>query len=461
MPDLGRRGGGILALAGCLVVVLGVASNAFGAESDAPALPQNGPTPVLAPVSLSGPPKPTPAGLAKVLLPALSARALGPNATISVVDPENGTTLFDRGGSTSLPPASTAKLLTAAATSTALGADSQIATRVVQGSAPDQVVLVGGGDPLLEVAPSSNAASATDFAKPRASLKELAVSTAKSLKSAAGEMPATIHVSYDTSLFTGPQTAPSWPSSYVTANIVAPITPLMVNGGRIGLSVVSNPAAYAAKQFAAQLAAQGITVAPTQSAQAAPPNAAQLAQVVSPPISEVVMQTLTYSDNTAAEVLAHLAGRAVVGNASFSGGADATIKVLNQLGISTSGVTLVDGSGLSRDDAVPASVLAQLMSTVARQGNAQIWAAQSGTPIAGLTGTLAVQFAEPSNRAGRGVVRAKTGTLSGLTTLAGTVADTDGALLAFAIMAPHAGPNTAAEAARNRVASLLATCGCR
>ncbi len=63
------------------------------------------------------------------------------------------------------------------------------------------------------------------------------------------------------------------------------------------------------------------------------------------------------------------------------------------------------------------------------------------------------------------MVRAKTGTLTSVSALAGVVHDSDGRLLAFAFVAdevaPGDGPTTAAEAALDRLASILARCGCR
>ena len=87
----------------------------------------------------------------------------------------------------------------------------------------------------------------------------------------------------------------------------------------------------------------------------------------------------------------------------------------------------------------------------------------TGLPVGGLTGTLDQRFNTPTTTSGAGYVRGKTGTLSGVSSLAGVVEDTDGRLLAFAFLADRV-PDQATLGARDaldRLAATLATCGCR
>jgi D-alanyl-D-alanine carboxypeptidase/D-alanyl-D-alanine-endopeptidase (penicillin-binding protein 4) len=81
----------------------------------------------------------------------------------------------------------------------------------------------------------------------------------------------------------------------------------------------------------------------------------------------------------------------------------------------------------------------------------------AGLPVAAWSGTLVDRYARGTARAGAGVVRAKTGTLTGVATLAGTVHDRGGRLLAFAFMSRSTASTADAEAALDRLAARLAT----
>lgn len=449
---------GLVAGVTCVGVVLAAGAFAgpgYASDSLAPAMPQPGDTAmVLSPLApVAG--QPTRSGIQQALAAGLSSAGLGPNVRAAVYDTTSGTLIYEQASSSPATPASTDKLLTAAAVLDAYGADSRIKTSVVRGGSGNQVVLVGAGDPMLMTKPSGVGITAT------ASLTSLADQTATALKNEGqngGETPTKIMatVGFDDSLFSGPRTAPTWPSTYVTSNLVSPIAALMVDGGG-----GADPSKIAATKFAQLLAARGIAITGTPVRTTVSPSSNELAASFSAPLSESVGHTLAASDNTAAEVLAHLAGVKNGGGGSFEGGARAVSSTLTRLGISTDGLRLDDGSGLSRTDEVPAATLGAVLNQAATTASDQLWPITFGMPIAGFTGTLANRFILPTTKPGRGEVRAKTGTLTGVSALAGFVTDNDGVLLTFVLMAPQAVDVLQAQVAWDRASASLAQCGCK
>lgn len=432
------------------------ASPGFAAGDQSPPMPQPGDTAaVLAPLTSSAGTKPTRSGVERALSSALATSGLGPNARVAVYDTDSGELVYERSSSTPATPASTDKILTAAAVLDAYGPDHRIKTTVVRGAGANEVVIVGAGDPMLTTKQVGSGFAAS------ASLTALADQTATALKSAAatgGETPMTITavVNFDDGLFTGPRTAPSWPNSYVSANLVSPITALMVDGGG-----GADPSKTAAVKFAQLLGARGIAVSGTPGRTTAPVGSTELATSVSAPLSDSVGHTLDVSDNTAAEVLAHLAGVKNGTGGSFQGGTVAVNRTLTALGVSTDGLQLYDGSGLSRDDKVPAATLGQLLNKAATSASDELWPITFGMPIAGFTGTLSTRFVLPATKPGRGEVRAKTGTLTGVSSLAGFVTDNDSDLLTFVLMAPDATDVLRTQMAWDKASAALAQCGCQ
>jgi D-alanyl-D-alanine carboxypeptidase/D-alanyl-D-alanine-endopeptidase (penicillin-binding protein 4) len=412
---------------------------------------------------------PTASGLRSALAGPLSAAALGPRVSVMIADPATGRVLLSEGGSRLATPASTAKLATAAAALATLGPGARFTTRVVRGATADSIILVGGGDPTL----AANPFPAQDYPRP-ATLASLAAATARALK-AQGRR--TVSLSYDTSLYTGPLLAPGWSASYVSGGDATPIVPLEVDQGRLtqaGLPEDSDdpynlrprstdPAGQAAESFAALLTADGIDVTGSPAAQTAPAQAAVLASVTSPPLSAMVEQMLQESNNVIAESLARQVALATGAPASFSGGAQAVIETLRRLGVS-GGISMVDGSGLSPQDAIAPGTLVKILElAVARPGLRSLLA---GLPVAGFSGTLSGGESVFSGITGPAVgsVRAKTGNLSTVTALAGLAFDASGRVLVFALMAdqiPSAGMLEAAAAAIDAAAGALAGCGCR
>lgn len=393
-------------------------------------------------------PAPAPDGkaLTATLDRLLDAPALGARRTAVVVDVASGRRLYGKGAGTAQTPASTTKIATAVAALSAAGADHRIATRTVLEPGTKEVVLVGGGDPTL---------TAREDAGDAASLRTLADATAKALKARHLDR---VTLSYDTSLYAGPALHP------IGANPnLAPVSALTVDEGRTDASTSGpaargeDPAKDAAGTFADLLRAKGIDAA-TPGPSRATSRSQPLASVSSPPLSALVERMLTNSDNDIAEAMARQVALATGRQASFSGGAAAIDAQLKKLGLPLTGAHFTDGSGLNRDDRLTADLLTALLVKAGDPAHPELRAVLTGLPVAGFTGTLSDRYSDDSS--GTGVVRAKTGTLTGVNTLAGTVVDADGRLLAFAFLASDTADPAAAQSALDDTASTLAGCGC-
>jgi D-alanyl-D-alanine carboxypeptidase/D-alanyl-D-alanine-endopeptidase (penicillin-binding protein 4) len=444
-----------------VVVLLGLSTGAgaaAGMSARRPEAPRwlaasavGAPSPVLS--TLNGEAeRPTPSGLASKIQSLLSDGRLGGRVTASVVDVATGDVLYDRNAGAAAVPASTAKLLTAAAVLQARGPGYRIPTRAVAGSSPGEVVLVGGGDPSLAAGSPSTYAGAARLDK-----------LAEQVKAALGD-DAPTRVIVDSSLYVGSTLGPGWFPQDAKDGFIGNITALMTDGARRNPKQVKPPAArYSQPDLAAgQLFAKALGLpASAVSFGRAPQDGQQLGQVVSPPISRLVEVMVADSDNMIAEGLARQVALARGGPASFDGAAAATRDALGELGLPLDGYGLVDGSGLSHQNKVSARLLTDLLTMSAGNDHPELRPIVSGLPVAAYSGTLVDRF-RGSNSGGSaaGVVRAKTGTLNGVSSLAGLAVDADGRLLAFAVVADAAGNTFQAEDALDRVAAAIASCGC-
>jgi serine-type D-Ala-D-Ala carboxypeptidase/endopeptidase (penicillin-binding protein 4) len=349
-------------------------------------------------------------------------------------------------------PASTTKLLTATAALQALGPDHVFETTVVRGGA-GRIVLVGGGDPFLERRPGS--------AWPkRADVATLARRTAKSLDERGR---GTVRVAYDDSLFTGPAENPSWRKDYVTDGVVSPITALWVDEGRdsSGFGRVADPSAEAAAEFVRELERAGIRVLGRPAPGRAERGAPVLAKATGAPLAQVAEQVLSVSDNEGAEVLARHVGLAVSGKGSSAAGTDAVVSTLRRLGVRTAGAEVYDGSGLSRKNRIDPDTLVDVLRLAASEDYPDLRSTVTGLPVAGFTGSLALRFSETPD-SGRGRVRAKTGTLTGVSALAGVATDLDGVPMVFALVADRVKLRDTLDAqeALDDLAAALGACHC-
>ena len=393
-------------------------------------------------------PAPAPAGAGLLGRGPAGPRGGGGGGAVAVTDPAPRAAVTGEAADVALAPASTLKLLTSAAALAALGPDHRFTTTAVSAQ-PGQVILVGGGDPYLR-------GTGPDTYPSRASIADLAQQTAQALTVAG---TTTVSLGYDDSLFTGPGWNPVWLPGY--AQFATPTSALWVDRGVVGQIHSITPSADAAKVFAEQLKSRGISVTGVAPAKA-PPGATRLAEVRSLPLELIVQELLLHSDNDATEVLfRHVAIAA--GKAGSITEAQAAVPArLRELGLWHDGMRMDDGSGLSRANLATATVLAA--SVVKGLTDPHYRALLAGLPTAAAEGTLHSRFDDPTTEgAARGVVRAKTGTLTGIHTLAGFTTTIDGKVLAFALMTNDVAPNQdlAARDWLERVSATVTSCGCR
>lgn len=396
-----------------------------------------------------------PAKVSAAITPLLRPRVLGPHFSAMVANLSDGRVVYSSGGPT-MTPASTLKVLTSTAALDSIGPSARFRTSTRWDAATGQLVLVGGGDPLL----ASSPATAHDSYPARADITTLATSTATALK---GEGVARVRLRWDDTLFTGPSVNPAWPATYLPEYVVPPISALWVDEGHAagGYRFVSDPSRAATQVFAAALRANGVRVAPRLAPMSAASTMPEVAHVTSAPLDEIIEHTLAVSDNEAAEVIGRHVGLAVKQEGSFAAGAAGVREALQRLGVDTSGVTTYDGSGLSRQNVVTPQALVQTLRLAADPAHPRLRAILTGLPVAGFTGSLRSRFANgPADARGR--VRAKTGTLTGVHALAGVTVDADGTQMVFVFDADRVKPlqSLQSQTLVDRIAGALGACRC-
>jgi D-alanyl-D-alanine carboxypeptidase/D-alanyl-D-alanine-endopeptidase (penicillin-binding protein 4) len=151
---------------------------------------------------------------------------------------------------------------------------------------------------------------------------------------------------------------------------------------------------------------------------------------LSPPLSEILKPLLKISQNLYAETLARALGVAAQKSGSFADGRQVVQQVLRGMAIEPGTYSYADGSGLSRLNLVSADILVRLLKFMQRHRYAEHFL--DALPVAGVDGTLEERM--KGTRAEKNV-RAKTGSIAHVRSLAGYVRTADGELLAFAMIA--------------------------
>ncbi len=425
----------VFALLGAGAVMAGAATGAPGAEAQ-PAVATSSPAP--SPTAAEPVSRPAP----EAVMPASRIRSCSVAELISdsrlgdfqghVVNANSGEVLFDRGGATPSRAASVLKVLTAAAALNVLGPDYRATTTVVKGTEPGSVVLVGGGDLTLSRLPSGQE-SAYPGAAHLDTLAEQTLAAWNADPATAGTPISTLVL--DSSLFQGPAWEPSWDRTELSLGFMPEITALQVDGDRDNPRRNTSPRSTDPVGRAGAAFAEALGGVADITRGTAPAGAAPIASVQSQPVSTLVQQSLIVSDNAIAEMLARLtAVKAGAGN-TFAALNQAVVGGLGVYGIDTAGIVVVDGSGLSNNNAIPPAYLTKLFIKVnAREGHLGV--IFDGLPVSGRTGSLSYSDRfTGDNQAADGAVFAKTGWITTGYTLAGIIHAADGTPLTFAVYA--------------------------
>lgn len=196
---------------------------------------------------------------------------------------------------------------------------------------------------------------------------------------------------------------------------VGPLGALMVNDGVITGNPIKpdNPALGAVSEITNLLQNSGITVTGAPKVGQAPQELSTIAKVDSLPLSDIVAEMLTNSDNNTAELLVKELGFTTTGVGSREAGLEVIKAKLVEWGIPLDALTFVDGSGLDRGNRLTCNTLSALLAKDGGFGPAGL-----GLAIAGRTGTLRDVLGDSL---GAGKLRGKTGTLTGAKSLSGFV----------------------------------------
>lgn len=359
-----------------------------------------------------------------------------------------GNVIYERGGDQLVEPASTVKVASAAAELVGLGVDTRLRTTAAGSIEGDRVTgdlwLLGGGDPVLGT--NAWAAAMLDADDPRTSLDALADAVV-----AAGVRGVDGGVIGDDSRFDAVRHVATWPARLVEDGESGPLSALSVNDGfRVWGhpgAPFDDPPAEAAGIFTQLLEERGVDVAGPARSGRAPAGAASIASVDNPPVGELVAAMLQDSDNGTAELLLKELGRRRKDAGSTDAGLAALREVLAQRGVQLEGTVLGDASGLSEAGLVRCRDLVAVLTAFEPELRDRL-------AVAGESGTLRRRLL---GSAAAGRVRAKTGSLNGVSGLAGYADAPDGQIYAFAVIVNGLPPGATARTTLDAIAVALAS----
>lgn len=227
-------------------------------------------------------------------------------------------------------------------------------------------------------------------------------------------------------------------------------------GGAVSrLLAVDDPALYAAVLFKDLLERRGIAVRGEARARHRLPGASyaepaghEFARRQSPPMRELLQVVNKVSQNLHAELVLRETARVTQGDGSTRNGLDELNTFLGSIGVEKSGYEFQDASGLSRRTLVTAATVTRLLQAMHDSPDAETY--YSLLPVAGEDGSLAYRY---RGVPGASSIRAKTGTISHVSALAGYAGNDPAHRVAFSIMVNHLiAPASEARALLDRIA---------
>ena len=345
-----------------------------------------------------------------------------------------GEVLYSKRANTPQRTASVMKVLTSVVALDALGADHQVTTTVyADPQNPEKLYLVGSGDVTLSRMPGN----ITSYYLRGPKLDTLS----RQIQSWAKANAVTIsEVVTDSSLY-DEYWHPTWDRRGLTEGYMAPVSALQIDAGRLTSSKNRNlfiakrtdkPVNQAGVLFLQSLRKFNLGLGATASRGVLPAGVVPIASVKSQPMSAWIGNTLRVSDNALSESLARLSSLALGGDGSAESLTQAYKKVLEARGIDSTGVVIVDGSGLSRLNRVPARVFNDLLTQIYAEPERH-QAVIAGLPVSGKPGSLRFRFNAGEQRQALFNIEAKTGWIRTGYSLAGKIKAADGTDLVFTV----------------------------
>jgi len=294
------------------------------------------------------------------------------NPSVSLLDLSTGEIVFESNAYSQRKPASTMKILSAVATLKYLNPAQVFATSISLGTVPDSLVLNGDYDPWI----SMDHRTATKMN--RTSFSRLAFNGLSAAKKNSGGSVKKLKVYYN--------------------------------------DLYSNEVAT----FKAFYKKRGVTATliKVSEEKAISLSGEQVVYSISPTVKEIMDWFLLWSDNVLSERMARLAAKASGNEFNDKGVAITFATQLIEMGIDPSKIIVKDASGLSRENKVTANVMANLLYKI--HSDPLLATLIDGLPVSGESGTLQRRYVETAPDA-VGLVKAKTGTLTGTVSLAGYV----------------------------------------